>query len=102
MLQAAKRIVSLTQPQPGSMIIGNQMGSVDAGEYPTPTRVGYNYRHDVESMERFWKQVGEETGSRWKMESGLISTAAVRENLEHSWARSDPGLRMIWFMATRI
>ena len=101
MLHVAKRLVSLTRPAPGSMIIGNQMGSLNAGEYPMPTGTGCNYRHDVASMERFWEQVGEETGSRWKVESGLFLPAAVKENLEHSWAKSDPGLRMIWFMATR-
>ncbi|KAL9066105.1 MAG: hypothetical protein Q9161_007763 [Pseudevernia consocians] len=101
MIRATKRLVSLTRAVPGSMIIGNQMGSLNAGEYPMPTGKGCNYRHDVASMERFWKQVGEETGSRWEVESGLFYPAAVKENSEHSWAKADPGLRMIWFMATR-
>ena len=101
MLRVAKRLVSLTRAVPGSMIIGNQMGSLNPGEYPMPTGKGCNYRHDVASMEKFWRQVGEETGSQWKVESGLFLPAAVRENQEQSWAKSDPGLRMIWFMATR-
>ena len=101
MLRAAKRLVSLTRAVPGSMIVGNQMGSLNPGEYPMPTGKGCNYRHDVASMERFWKQVGEETGSLWEVQSGLFLPAAVKENLEHSWAKSDPGLRMIWFMAIR-
>lgn len=102
MVRAAKRLVPLTKPQPGSMIIGNQMGSLDAGEYPMPTGKGYNYRHDEASMARFWERVGVETGSRWKVESGLFLPAVVKENLQQSWAKSDPGLRMIWFIVTRI
>ena len=101
-IHAAKRLVSLSKPQSGSMIIGNQMGSLNAGEYPMPTGKGYNYRHDETSMARLWSQVGEETGTRWEVESGLFEPAAVKENREQSWAKSDPGLRMIWFMVTRV
>ncbi|KAI9813674.1 MAG: hypothetical protein M1827_003745 [Pycnora praestabilis] len=101
MIIATKRLVSLTRKQPGSIVIGNQMGSLDAGQYPMPTGKGFNYRHNVDSMERFWRQVGEETGSSWKVESGMFLPAVVKENMEHSWAKSDPNLRMIWFCATR-
>lgn len=102
MVTATKRLVSLTRKLPGSMIIGNQMGSLDAGQYPMPTGTGLNYRHNVESMERFWAQVGKETGSSWKVESDMFLPPVVKENMAHSWARSDPNLRMIWFCAERI
>ena len=62
MLIAAKRLVSLTRSLPGSMIIGNQMGSLDAGQYEMPTGKGFNYRHNQASMERFWRQVGDRSG----------------------------------------
>ncbi|KAL2045828.1 hypothetical protein ABVK25_012033 [Lepraria finkii] len=100
MICVAKRLVGFTRPKPGSMIVGNQMGSLNAGEYPMPTGKAFNYRHNVETMERFWKQVGEETGSEWKVESGLFLPAVVKENQGQSWAKNDQGLRMIWFMAT--
>ena len=99
---AAKRLVSLTKPVAGSLIVGNQLGSLNAGEYAMPTGKGYNYRHDEASMRRFWGQVGEETGSDWKIDSGLFLPPAVKENLEQSWAKNDPGMRMIWFMASRL
>jgi hypothetical protein len=101
MITATKRLVSLTRKQPGSMIIGNQMGSLDAGQYAMPTGKGFNYRHNVESMERFWRQVGEETSSSWDVESDLFLPPVVRENLEQSWAKTDPNIRMIWFCARR-
>ena len=90
MIRATKRLVSLTRPEPGSLIVGNQMGSLNAGRYDMPTVKGYNYRHNVESMERFWKQVEEESRTRWKVESGLYLPAVVKESQEHSWAKSDP------------
>ena len=101
MITATKRLLSLTRKQAGSMVIGNQMGSLDAGQYAMPTGKGFNYRHNVESMERFWCQVGEETGTTWKVEAGMFLPAAVKENLNHSWAKLDPNMRMIWFCATR-
>ncbi|MCJ1303621.1 hypothetical protein MMC08_006431 [Hypocenomyce scalaris] len=54
MIAATKRLVSLTRKQSGSMIIGKQMSTLDAGGYAMPTG-GVNYRHNVESMERFWR-----------------------------------------------
>ena len=102
MITATKRLVSLSRPQPGSLIIGNQMGSLDPGQYPMPTGKGFNYRHDVQSMERFWQQIEEETGSTWKVQADLFLPPVVKENMNHSWAKSDPNLRMIWFYATRI
>ena len=100
MITAAKRLVSLTHQH--SIIVGNQMGSLDPGEYPMPTGKGFNFRHDVESMARFWNQVGDETDSSWKVESNLFLPPVVKENSEHSWAKADPNIRMIWFCATRI
>lgn len=101
MVTATKRLVSLTRKQPGSMIIGNQMGSLDAGQYPMPTGKGFNYRNNVESMERFWRQIGEEIASSWDVESDLFLSPVVKENLKHSWAKSDLNIQMIWFCAKR-
>ena len=102
MIVAAKRLIAFTKPQAGSMVIGNQMGSLDAGEYPMPTGKGTNYRHNVESIKRFWCQIGEETGTRWEIEAGMYLPAVVKENQQHSWATADPSMRMIWFSATRL
>lgn len=102
MLKAAKRLVQLSRPQAGNLIVGNQMGSLNAGEYPMPTGKGVNYRHNVESFDRFWAQVGRETGSEWKVESGMVETDAVRDNRNTSFAKGDPGMRMIWFMVERV
>ena len=101
MLRAAKRLVELTRAQKGALIVGNQMGSSNPGEYPMPTAQGRNYRHNEESMARFWKQVGDETGTSWEVQSGLFHPQVIKDNAQHSWAKADPGLGMIWFMITR-
>lgn len=101
MVQAAKRLVQLTRPQAGSLIIGNQMGSLNAGQYPMPTGKGVNFRHNIESFDRFWAQVGKETGTKWKVQSGMVETEATRDNRAASFAKADPEMRMIWFKAER-
>ena len=100
MLLAVIRLVSLARPQAGSMTAGKQMGSVVAGQCKMPTASGFNYRHNVESMQRFWQQVGKETDSTWKVEAELYEGLfELAENKHHAWA--DPNTRMIWFCAIR-
>ena len=65
------------------------MGSLNAGQYDMPTGKGYNYRHNPESMERFWDQVGRETMSLWKIESEMFESVALKDNRQHSWVKND-------------
>lgn len=99
MLVATKRLVSFTKAKKGSMVVGRQLGSVKASSHEMPTKGGSNWRHDVESMKKFWKQVGEETGSEWDVEAALDDGAELKENKGHSW--SEPGMRMISWSAVR-
>ena len=100
MIVATKRLVSFTKANKGSMVVGRQLGSVNAISHAMPTKGGSNWRHNVQSMERFWKQVGEETGSEWKVEAALDDGAELKENKGHTW--SEPGMRMISWSAVRL
>jgi len=102
MLRATKRLVSFTRVGRGALVVGNQMGSLNAGQYPMPTAQGFNYRHNEESMGRFWAQIGQETDSEWELECGMYLPQAVKDNKDASWAKVDPGMRMIWFKAERL
>lgn len=97
MIKAAKCLVFMTRPQPGSMIIGKQLGSVNAGQYKMPTSSGFNYRHNAESMRRFWQQIGEETETSWKVEADVYQGHELTDNRNHAW--SEPEMRMVWFTA---
>ena len=99
MVTAAKSLVSMTRSQPGSIIVGKQLGSTEAGRYKMPTASGFNFRHNVESMKRFWDQVGKETDSKWSVEADTYQGHELTENREHAW--SEPNMCMIWFNATR-
>ena len=99
MIRAAKCLVSLTRSQPGSMIVGKQLGSVQARQYKMPTSSGFNFRHNAESMRLFWQQVGKETGTRWNVEADIYQGHELTENRDHAW--SEPDMRMVWFSAMR-
>lgn len=100
MVVAAKRLVSFTKAEKGVMVVGRQLGSVNAGSHEMPTKGGSNWRHNVESMQRFWKQVGSETETEWEVEAGLYEGEELKGNQGHKW--SEPGMRMIWWSAVRL
>ena len=104
--EATKRVVSLATPEPGTIIAGTQMGSRNPGSYAMPSRTsagtGKNYRHNADSMKRFWDQVGAETDSEWKVECQEIYSAAGKDNKDEWWLKNDPGVCMICFSATRM
>ena len=99
MILAAKGLVAMTQPRPGSTVVGKQLGSYKAGRYKMPTSSGYNYRHNADSIKRFWDQVGRETDSSWTVEADTYQGAELAQNRDHAW--SEPDMCMVWFVATR-
>ena len=99
MLLAAIRLVSFTKSKKGSMVVGRQMGSLEAGSYSMPGMGGRVYRHNVESMKTFWDQVGVRTESKWRVDAGLYESEELKDERSQAWA--EPSLRTIWFTAVR-
>lgn len=99
MIKATKRLVWMTRSQLGSMVVGKQLGSFQAGQYKMPTSSVFNYRHNVESMKRFWQQIGEETGTSWKVEADVYQGHELTENRNDAW--SEPDMCTLWFKASR-
>jgi SAM-dependent methyltransferase len=68
-LALSKRAVEMLKPEAGSMIFGHQLGCVEAREDAAPdVPSGKIYFHDPESFRRFWRIVGEETGTKWEVQ----------------------------------
>lgn len=73
-VRAATRIVSfLRQPTPAAAnapevpaIWGRQLGSLKAYNHKSPRDGSLRYFHDGESFQRFWDEVGEKTGTKWR------------------------------------
>jgi hypothetical protein len=70
-VKAAKRTVQLLKSVPGSLIIGRQGGKAEAGSFAHVQKEMTAFWHNVESWTKLWKQVGQETGSEWKVDAVL-------------------------------
>jgi hypothetical protein len=71
-VKAAKGVVKLMKAEPGSMVFGRQGGLPVAGMLGSQGFAGVHaYWHNPESWAKLWKQVGDETGSKWEVESSL-------------------------------
>ena len=94
--RAAKNIVRLLKPEVGILLVGQQVGSSKPGEYPSAR--GTMFRHDVGSWERFWEEVGEETGSKWVVRAVLDDGLGM----EARKAWDDGGTRRLGFEVERV
>ncbi|KAH8687237.1 methyltransferase domain-containing protein [Tricladium varicosporioides] len=75
-IKAAIKINSLLKQKKGDLIVGRQMGARESR-----TREGERkaWRHDKESFERMWEEIGEQTGAKWKVEV-RVEEIGMREN----------------------
>lgn len=103
-ITVAKNVAALSRG-PGAMVAGMQIGSKDAGSYAmfkVHTGTGAHYRHSAESWKRFWKQVGNETGTKWRAEYHEMYSQAIEESRDAWWAKNDPGMTVFCFTVTRL
>jgi SAM-dependent methyltransferase len=73
-LSASITAIKLLKPVAGSMVVGWQLGATPAVEVKRNLPEGRKdhltaYRHDEKSFEKMWTEVGEATGTRWKVEA---------------------------------
>lgn len=90
--EASKIVALLLRPQPGSMIVGRQVGAVEAREEQVSS--GNMFLHNVESFQKLWKEIGDELGISFKVEAQL-------KDLSKSFFRGPKDSRRIWFTITR-
>ncbi|KAJ5565060.1 hypothetical protein N7513_001302 [Penicillium frequentans] len=97
---AAKRIVSLLRAQPGSLLIGRQVGRADPDDNDDQGKESLLYRHNLETWKSLWKQVQEETGTQWEVEGGFEDWTAYTNDIM-TGAHGDNPIR-IWFVVRRV
>ncbi|KAF1359799.1 hypothetical protein EJ07DRAFT_165895 [Lizonia empirigonia] len=67
---AAKKIVGLLNPASDNLILGRQAGRAEAGDFTAEVeRTKSRFWHNPESWAKLWKQVGDETGTEWKVQA---------------------------------
>jgi SAM-dependent methyltransferase len=68
-IEVCKRLVKLLRVKKDSLVLGRQVGNVDAGDYVQKTNKGGNmYRHNAESFIKMWHEVGEATETKWRVD----------------------------------
>jgi hypothetical protein len=105
-LLVAKRVVQLLKPEPGSTIIGRQMGNVSSGDFSESGYVGekQRFRHNAQSWEELWDRVGKETGTKWKTEAVIEEAGVGFGEMEKKLTerRKEDGARRMRFVIRRL
>lgn len=96
---ACKAIVSLLREQKDSLLVGRQVGNLNAGERVHRTNQGQSmFRHNAKSFKKMWEKVGEETGTQWRVEvNEHLTEPGVGEG--RNWEEAD--LQRIGFAVFR-
>jgi hypothetical protein len=102
--QAVRRILTLFKDKVGSLVVGRQLGNVEAGLRSSVSGKGKRFRHNAESFTQMWKKVGDETSTEWKVDASLEE--------EDLWAKAKtdgidaqfipPGSRVLNFIVRRV
>jgi hypothetical protein len=92
------RKIAANLTKPGTQIIGCQTAEVEAVEKTQPW--GQMFFHDVKSFKKLWDEVGEETGTSWKVDARIVTVDEIgyQQNLVDYFGNS---LRYILFIVTR-
>lgn len=97
-IRACERIVALLKAEKGSLVVGQQIGSTEPGEVPKGTG-GMMFKHDADSFERLWREVGEKTKSQWEVRATLDAGLGIGEK-KRLW--DDSKTRRLIFEVERI
>lgn len=99
-VEAAKRLVTFSSKH-GTIILGYQIGNIEAKEVPVPDFNASLWRHDPASFVRLWDQVGAETGTKWETKTRLLTWEDMGwDPNDYRWM--EPGDRVLDFVVTRM
>ncbi|GAM41070.1 hypothetical protein TCE0_041r13910 [Talaromyces pinophilus] len=99
-IKAAKKVVALTKG-PDALVVGHQIGNVEAKQVWNKALQVHHWRHTPESFAKLWDQVGAETGTAWKTEGKLLSFEEMGWDPEDNrWM--EPGDKALNFVVTRL
>jgi hypothetical protein len=100
-LEATRRVVQLFRDQKGCLLVGRQLGNVEAME---PGTLKGKFRHDPKSFEKMWRIVGKETGTEWRVDAKLGDEDLYERAKKRGGKVSflPPGSRVLNFEVERI
>ena len=79
----AQHLVALLKPEAGSIIVGSQMGTQEAGNHRGLSKDTTVFIHSLHSFGEFWEDVGTATGSKWEVVAH--AKAAPQRLLDQPW-----------------
>ena len=94
-ISSAKNIAKLIKK--GGVIVGRQIGSVKPGNVPAIKEGSSSYRHDVETFRALWRQVGQDTHTRWEV-GGTMDMIGINPESPVE----DENSRRLLFTVTRV
>jgi SAM-dependent methyltransferase len=92
-VEVSKAVVALLRRQPGSMILGRQVGATEPLEKIGPT--GTMFRHNVESFKKMWDEIGKDLGINFTVEAKLEPLS--RDHLKFH----QDNTKRLWFVVRR-
>jgi SAM-dependent methyltransferase len=98
-VECVKQLVKFSKL--GTIVMGHQMGNVNAGELLFAVQGVKQWRQNPESFKRLWDEAGEATGTVWKTEAREIDFADIGWDPEAQKQLGD-GSKIIDWAITRI
>jgi SAM-dependent methyltransferase len=81
-IKACVETIKLLRPVPGSVLFGWQLGATPAGEIERMNSMAKRhkmmYQHDEESWRRMWKEIENQTGTKWDVEVRSVVTPELK------------------------
>jgi hypothetical protein len=79
-VEAAKKLVAYSKV--GSLVVGHQIGNIEAKSVVNPHFGVTQYQHDPTSFGKLWDEVGVATGPMWETKARSLMFEDVGWNLE--------------------
>lgn len=97
-VEACATVVGLLKREKGVIVIGQQIGMLEAGE---EARGGNRmiFKHNVESFKRMWAEIGQKTQSLWDVKASLDHGLGIGDE-KRKW--DNPSSRRLVFEVERV
>lgn len=100
-VQACVRLVRLLKDQPGTMVVGRQIGSPEPGEHLFPVDPSIlAFSHDGATFTKLWEEVGKQTNTQWNVDASFHDPSARAKTEPTNWRGHD--FKLLFFEVTRL